>query len=249
MRRKSAAVPAKASAKIHLRVAEQLGVAIVSGRHAPGKILLNEVEASEKLRVSRPAYREAMRMLAAKGLVRSRTKTGTCVQPRTSWHLLDPDVLAWMFHDEPDPGFVTQLFELRAIIEPAASALAAERRTAVQLQRLQQALEGMERNGLDTAEGRAADQAFHAEILTATGNEALMGLINSISASIRWTTMFKFRNSRKVRDSMPDHRRLYAAIVKGNAEAARKASLELVHLAHKDTQLTMRDSSRRKRQR
>ncbi len=236
-----------ASRRIHHRIAQELGVAIVTGRRAPGSSLANEIKASKKLGVSRAAYREAVRILIAKGLIQSKTKTGTKVAPRKCWHLLDPDVLGWMFHDQPNPDFVRQLFELRAVIEPAASALAAERRTTTQLVRLNQALEEMARNGLNTPEGQQADQAFHAEILTATGNETVAALIESISASIRWTTLFKFRSSRKVRDSMPDHRRVYAAIAKGDAAAARDASLELVRLAHEDTKLTFRVRRRQTR--
>ena len=92
-----------------------LGEAIVSGRYAPGDVLNNEIDASEQLNVSRSAYREAIRILAAKGLVESRPKTGTRVLPRNRWNLLDPDVLAWAFSGEPDIHFVRSLFELRSI--------------------------------------------------------------------------------------------------------------------------------------
>lgn len=233
-------------ARIHGRIAEELGIAIVSGRQPSGSVLLNEIEASEKLGISRPAYREAMRILSAKGLVQSRPKTGTRVTPRSTWNLLDPDVLAWMFHGEPNPEFVRQLFELRAVIEPAAAAFAAERRTSAQLGRMGHAMEEMARHGVSTPEGSAADQAFHAEILVATGNETLMALINSISASVRWTTIFKFRGGRKVRDPIPDHRRLYAAIAEGNSEAARVASLELLDLALNDAKQALGERNGRR---
>ena len=64
--------------------------------------------------------REAIQVLTAKGLVESRPKAGTRVLPRNRWNLLDPDVLAWAFAGEPDIQFVRDLFELRAIVEPAA---------------------------------------------------------------------------------------------------------------------------------
>lgn len=65
------------SGRIHGSIARALGIAIVSGQHQPGDVLNNEIDASEKLHVSRSAYREAIRILAAKGLVESRPKTGT----------------------------------------------------------------------------------------------------------------------------------------------------------------------------
>lgn len=225
--------------RLHGRIAEDLGIAIVSGRQPSGSVLLNEIEASEKLGVSRPAYREAMRILSAKGLVQSRPKTGTRVTARADWNLLDPDVLAWMFHGEPNPEFVRQLFELRAVIEPAAAAFAAQRRTTTQLARMGHALEEMARHGVGSPEGSAADQAFHAEILVATGNETLMALITSIAASVRWTTLFKFRGGREVRNSIPDHQKLYAAIAASDSEAARAASFELVELALEDAKVAM----------
>src|SRR5690606_10622298 len=81
----------------HRMVADELGIAILSGEHAPGAVLPSELEASVTMGVSRSAYREAIRTLAAKGMVESRPKAGTRVTPRSRWHLLDPEVLAWIF--------------------------------------------------------------------------------------------------------------------------------------------------------
>lgn len=221
--------------RIHARVAEELGIAIVTGRYAPGATLPSELEASERLSVSRPAYREAVRILAAKGLVRSRPKTGTTVNPRETWNLLDPDVLAWMFQGEPSKAFIQNLFELRSIIEPAAAALAAERRSAVQLSRMGYALEQMARFGVESPEGRQADEEFHSEMLRATGNEAVTALADTISAGIRWSVIFKLKGRKTLRDAVPDHRAVYAAIADRDSERARGAMLELLRLALDDT--------------
>jgi DNA-binding FadR family transcriptional regulator len=70
-------------------------VLIVSGHYQPGDLLGNEITFSEQLKISRSAYREAMRILAAKGLVQSRPKTGTRINPRTQWHLMALLYLAW----------------------------------------------------------------------------------------------------------------------------------------------------------
>src|SRR5580704_5039732 len=118
----------KRSLRLHGTIAQDIGMRIVSGRLSPGRVLNGEIEASARLRVSRTAYREAVRILAAKGLVESRPKLGTRVSDPGQWHLLDPDVLGWMFTSRPDAEVLKGLFELRAIIEPAASALAASRR-------------------------------------------------------------------------------------------------------------------------
>lgn len=225
--------------RIHGRIADDLGIAIVNGQHVPGSTLPNEIEASEKLHVSRSAYREAVRILAAKGLVESRPKAGTRVSLRRRWNLLDPDVLAWMFESDPGEEFISGLFELREIVEPHAAALAAQRRTTAQLSRMGHALEEMARHGLSAAQGRAADQAFHEEILNATGNELLMTLTSTIGAAIRWTTIFKQRRDRLPRDPIPEHRKLYAAIVEGDAGLAMQATRELIELALQDTKRSL----------
>ena len=93
---------ARKKLRLHGSIARDLGVQIVSGHYEPGHVLDGEIEASERLEVSRTAYREAMRILAAKGLVESRPKVGTRVSPQARWHLLDPDVLSWIFAGEPD---------------------------------------------------------------------------------------------------------------------------------------------------
>jgi DNA-binding FadR family transcriptional regulator len=230
----------KAKLRIHGRIADDLGVAILSGKHEPGSILTTEVEAAEKLGISRTAYREAIRFLVAKGLVESRPKVGTRVTDREQWHVLDPDVLRWVFQTEPSEQFIQELFELRAILEPQAAALAAKRRSIQQLSRMGHALEEMTRQGLATAAGQAADQAFHEEILRATGNTTLMALTTTIGAAVHWTTVFKQRSKGLPRDPMPEHRRVYAAIADGDPDRALEGANELLQLALQDTRASLR---------
>ena len=117
----------KRSLRLHGTIAQDIGVRIVTGQLPPGHVLDGEIEASARLRVSRTAYREAVRILAAKGLVVSRPKLGTRVSEPDRWQLLDPDVLGWMFTTSPDETVLNSLFELRTIVESAACALAATR--------------------------------------------------------------------------------------------------------------------------
>lgn len=223
----------------HVKLAKELGVAIVTGIHPPGSVLSGEVDFAEQMGVSRSVVREALRTLAAKGLLDSRPKAGTRVRERQHWNLLDPDLLAWMFEAPPPPGFVRSLFQLRMIVEPAAAELAAVGRSARQLSRLGHSLEMMAQWGLDTPEGQAADQQFHATILEATGNELLVSLSGSISAAVRWTTIFKYRASRRPRDPMPQHRALFEAIAAGDAPGANEATAALVRQAQLDTEAAL----------
>ncbi|WP_010186427.1 FCD domain-containing protein [Sphingomonas sp. PAMC 26605] len=220
-------------------IAHKLGVAIVSGEFAPGETLSSEVVFAETLDVSRSAYREAIQVLIAKGLVESRPKTGTRVLPRDRWNLLDPDVLGWAFAGEPDPQLVRSLFELRAIIEPAAAAIAATKRDRDDIKRMKDALAAMRRYSLATELGRAADRQFHDAILRATRNDALTVLSASIGAAVSWTTHFKQRMRTLPRNPIPDHALVCDAIVAGDAEAARAAMRRLVDQALEDTQSAM----------
>ncbi|MEH3122959.1 MAG: FadR/GntR family transcriptional regulator [Sphingomonas phyllosphaerae] len=225
--------------RLHGAIAHKLGTAIVSGEYAPGDTLSGEVAFSEALDVSRSAYREAMQVLAAKGLVESRPKAGTRVLPRERWNLLDPDVLAWAFAGAPDIQFVRALFELRAIVEPAAAGLAAQRRDRNDLKAMKDALAAMRRHTLATEPGRAADKEFHNAVLRATRNDALMVLSASIGAAIHWTTQFKQRARALPRNPIPDHVRVHDMIAAGDVVGATAAMRTLVDLALEDTKSAM----------
>lgn len=221
--------------RIHGTIARDIGIRIVSGVHKPGEILDGEVAASDQLHVSRTAYREAVRILAAKGLVESRPKTGTRVSERSNWQLLDPDVLSWLFELEPDEGMLAALFELRKIVEPQAAALAAKRRAPEHLERMERALDLMGKHTLGTEEGRAADQDFHAALLDASGNPFLTTLTSSVGAAVAWTTVFKQRIDPQPRDPVPDHQHVYDAVAAGDETAAHQAMTKLVEMAFEDT--------------
>ena len=222
--------------RLHGAIARKLGVAIVSGAYKPGDVLDNEIAFSEQLNVSRTAYREAVRILAAKGLVESRPKTGTRVSRRGRWNFLDPEVLSWFFEaPRPSPELVRGIFELREIVEPAAAALAAERRDIEDVARMRRSLMEMERHGLDKEEGRNADREFHDAIIEAARNDPLQTLASGIGAAVRWTTIFKQRRRKLPRNPMPEHWRVFDAIAAGDPELARAAMKELVRLALEDT--------------
>jgi DNA-binding FadR family transcriptional regulator len=197
-------------------------------------VLGGEIEASAALGVSRTAYREAIRILSAKGLVESRPKAGTRVLPRRHWNMLDPDVLAWTFEGEPDTEFILDLFELRAIIEPRRRTLAAQRRGAEDVEAMRTALADMARYTLAAAEGRAADQLFHRAILKAARNEPLAALASTVGAAVHWTTVFKQRERELPRDPLP----ITYACARRSPPAmpadAREAMSELLRLALAD---------------
>jgi DNA-binding FadR family transcriptional regulator len=217
--------------RLYGAIAHKLGAAILAGEYSPGDVLSGEIVFSELLDVSRSAYREAIQVLAAKGLVESRPKAGTRVLPRNRWNLLDPEVLGWAFAGQPDIAFVRSLFELRAIV--------AERRDKAALKTMREALAGMTRHTLASEAGRMADRDFHNAILHATGNDALIVLSASVCAAVSWTTQFKHRQRDLPRNPIPDHRRVLDAIAASDPAAASEAMRLLVELALEDTRQSM----------
>src|SRR5918992_1302910 len=109
---------------LHGQVVQEVGRRIVSGAEPPGSILdIEHLEAT--FDVSKTVVREALKVLAAKGLVDARPKRGTFVRPRADWSLLDPDLLRWQFESSARDQFLTNLHEVRLIVEPAGALLAA----------------------------------------------------------------------------------------------------------------------------
>ena len=221
-------------------LAQQLAVRILTGELPEGHVFPGEVEYAAQLGISRSVLREAFRILTAKGLVDGRPKAGTRVRPRREWSLLDPDLLAWQFEAEPSLKFLRDLFELRLLVEPGAAALAAERRSKEQVERMRRALAIMARESLGTEAGRLADQHFHMSMLEATRNDAIVALASSIMAAIAWTTLYKQRKRALPRDPLPDHRAVFEAIAAADATRARTAMAELVRLALADTEVALR---------
>lgn len=225
--------------RLHRSVAHTLGTAILSGEYAPGHTFSGEIEFSKTLHVSRTTYREAIQVLIGKGLVETRPKIGTRILPRSRWNLLDPDVLAWSCADGPDIDFIHNLFELRAIVEPAAAAFAALRRDRSDLKAMKDSLAGMRRHTLATEAGRTADRDFHAAILHATRNDALIVLSTGVGVAVGWTTQFKQYAPGLPRNSISDHVRVYDEIAAGDPARASGAMRTLVELALQDTKLAM----------
>ncbi len=221
--------------RIHGSLARRLAIDILNGKYGSGDILPHQLDAIEALNISRTPYREALKILAAKGFVESRPKRGTVVCERARWNLLDPEVMGWMFQTTPSPEFIDGLFELRLINEPAAAELAAERRTDDEVRRLKQSLDIMGAETLATEKGRLADLEFHKVLLLATRNEVLISLNSSIAAAIAWSTRLKSTDPKDSRDSFVDHARVYEAVAAKNIKEARWAMESLIRLAREDT--------------
>ena len=159
------------------QVAQELGQRIVRGDYLPGDALPSEADLSTDLQVSRTVVREALKGLAAKGLIRSRPRVGSVVQPGHAWERLDSDILAWSTQGEQFKVFLNQLTEARRIIEPDAARFAATRATPEELRQISATFSAMENAVSDPSAFLAHDLAFHEAIIQASHNDLLAGLL------------------------------------------------------------------------
>jgi GntR family transcriptional regulator, galactonate operon transcriptional repressor len=235
---------------LHGQVVELIGQRIVQGRYPPGSALHPE-SFEQELDVSKTAVREALRVLAAKGLIESRQKRGTIIRPRARWNLLDGDVLRWQGAHEPTSRFLENLAEVRAIVEPAAARLAARRREDADLAALVAALDEMTEAGTDTVAAVEADLAFHRALLAAAHNELLGGMEVVVEAGLRLRDQI-VHGGEDWADPVPAHRAVVDAIDARDAEGAAEAADALLAQASADlasTQRSTRPAARKPRRR
>jgi DNA-binding FadR family transcriptional regulator len=227
---------------LHGRVVHEIGLRIVSGQFNPGEVLPNEAELGEELAVSRSVLRESMKVLAGKGLVEVRTKTGTRVRPRRDWHLLDPDVLSWQFEEAVRPKDLYDLVELRLIVEPSAAHLAAERHTEEELQAIKASFVKMEEHVADPESFIAADLEFHRAIFDASANEFLQQIVNVIGVALRAARRVHTREPARYEPSLLLHQAVLVAITAGNGPRAADAMRVLIEGARRDMEHYLKDA-------
>lgn len=209
---------------LHSDVLWDLGFAIVSGQYKQGAILPPDIDLLDQFRVSRTVLREALKTLAAKGLIEARARIGTRVLPRNRWNLFDADVLAWHFELGPEVSFLQSLAEVRIGIEIEAAALAAERRTDEQAKMLLDTVERMA--AAETPEDFARhDLDFHKSVADASGNPFMA----SISALVEMALTAAFTISSPVNEpealsqTVMVHRNIANAILEKHPDGAREA--------------------------
>jgi GntR family transcriptional regulator, galactonate operon transcriptional repressor len=213
--------------RIHA-VLTALGTEIAQDVIPVGTALPPEHDLEIRFGVGRGVVREAVKTLAAKGLVSVRPRHGTHVLPRRDWSLFDRDVLSWLVgKDEPDRELLLAIQEVRSIIEPAAAALAARRATKTDRQRINAALVAMETSH-DQASAIAADKAFHLAILDATQNPVLQGFRSAIDTILGAVFLVAVGSPGWFEDNLPNHAAAARAIDAGNADEARVAMTQVL---------------------
>lgn len=217
---------------LHGQLVDALGRDIVSGHYpAGGTIDVAAVQAERN--VSKTALREALRVLGAKGLVDARQKRGTIVPPRSSWDLLDPDVLRWQVDAGGGTATLDALAEVRAIVEPAAARLAAQRRSEEDLRALEAALDDMVEAAGDPHAHAVADVAFHRILLAASGNE-LLGSIGAVFEAVLRARDELVHGAARRDDFLAPHAAVLDAVRDRRPEEAEAAMLCLLAQSHSD---------------
>lgn len=221
---------------LHSLLVNQLGALIVSGRVGANDNLPPEEELSQRFGVSRTVIREALRVLAAKGLVESRPKTGTRVRPREDWSLLDPAILEWQQTVGPTRIFLHEFEEIRSLLEPYAAQLAADRASDEQIDLISRAYQDMAA-AVEAGDDEAfieADVGFHRAIFAAGDNQLLRQMGNAVTTLLEVRHAGHDRIPRDISATLPEHEEVMAAIQRHDAAAAQKAMLTLVDQAAAD---------------
>lgn len=225
---------------LYNRVAQDLGERIVRGEYKPGTLLPNEAECGQIYGASRTAVREAVKMLSAKGLVSSRPKIGSRVEPRAAWNLLDRDVLAWYCETVDFTRVARDVQQIRFMIEPEAAALAAMNRSAEHLAEIEAAFSGMAA-ATSQEEWNVSDVRFHLGILNASGNDFIVPFGRAIESLLANLFMFTTAVARKFNQALPQHDLILKAIRDRKPDAARRAARRLLAA----TEQTIENSKRR----
>jgi GntR family transcriptional repressor for pyruvate dehydrogenase complex len=218
-RRRAAGVTGDAIERIRERIA--------SGEWGPGTRLPRENDLARQLGLSRSSLREAVRALSLARVLEVRQGDGTYVSSLDPGELLAPTLSATSLLRGRT---VLELFEVRRLLEPEATALAARRVDDALVAALAAELDAMVAAGDRADELVKADEAFHDVIAGASGNSVLRALLRSLSTRTARARLWHGIAERGALDlAREEHKRIYDAIAAGDAELARASAL--LHIA------------------
>lgn len=203
--------------KLYEDIIKQILGMIRSGELKPGDKLPPERSLCEQLSVSRAAIREALRVLESLGYVESRVGDGTFVRAISLDDLIDP--FSDIFSQNGD--VISNLVEVRLILEPQIAAIAARRITPAQVSKLTAILDAMEREIAAGAFGIPEDEQFHMELVRSTNNEALTTIYEMCRKLLSETiTAVLQKQPDQPRIALREHRKILEAIEAKDGETA-----------------------------
>lgn len=206
------------------QLAALLSRQIASGAFPPGTRLPSEAALAARYRVSRSVVREALSQLKYDGILVSRQGFGAIVvgsAGRGSFRVAEASRLK--------PRELVDIYEMRAILEAEAAALAALRRTPAQLRGLAACLGRMARAVEEQTDGTEHDVRFHRTLARMSGNRYLRDLMDYLQARlfqvIQTARAHSSRESGLPRLVQKEHEAIFAAVAAGDAEGARHSCL------------------------
>jgi DNA-binding FadR family transcriptional regulator len=215
--------------RLYDQLTRQIALGIMRGKIGRGESgLSTEGDLCRHFSVSRTILRESVKVLAAKGLIELRPKTGIRVRPRDEWNLVDPDLLIWLCEAGVDEDFVRDLCEVRLIVEPAAAELAAARATAKEVEAILHYYDRIESNPDNEAARLEADRNFHATIFAACHNVFLTQMNTTVGVALRATQRIGVHLPEVMQESVRAHKEVADAIAAHDRAGARAAMERLV---------------------
>lgn len=197
---------------------ERIKEMILAGELGPGDRLPKEADFAERLGLSRNSLREAVKALSLIRVLDVRQGDGTYVTSLRPELLLDTLGFVLDFHRNDS---VLGLLEVRRILEPAATAMAAYHMRDEEIAELHELLEAME-NTKEVPDLIAVEVQFHHRIAAGSGNIVLATLVDSLSPpTIRARTYHQLTEPGAVERSHEQHRAIVQALESRQAEVAR----------------------------
>jgi DNA-binding FadR family transcriptional regulator len=205
---------------------EKIKGMIVDGELRPGDRLPREADLAERLGLSRNSLREAVRALSLIHVLDVRQGDGTYVTSLEPAVLLDAMGFVIDFHRDDT---VLEFLEVRRILEPAATALAAGRMDVRQVAELHALLDALGPNP-SVEELVRGDLEFHRLIALGSGNQVLCSLVEGISGPTQRARIWRgLTQEDAVRRTLSEHRAITEAIAAGQPDVAR--AWATVHIA------------------
>ena len=204
--------------RIFEQIIEQIEAQIVSGSLKPGDQLPSERQISELMGVHRHSVREALKILEYLGILESKSWLGTIVSTNRNDSLIERISKASNFHPKK---LISELMELRWMLEPKIAALAAQKATDNDLKVIEHSLNLLEKKKDTIDIGFNTDKQFHLAIVRATHNETLLGITEPIMEMLMGFRERLAEVPGRRKKANKEHRLIYEAIRHHNAGKAR----------------------------
>ena len=201
------------------QVAEQIRRLISSGALKPGDLLPPERELAAKLGVGRSSIRDAVRTLEVMGILEPRQGHGTVVRDLSADALVVPLSLVLTRKRE----LVTELLDVRRMIEPGLAARAAKNATAEEIAKMGEILERHEAKLRRGEQAIDEDSDFHYTMALASRNSVVLRVLDVLMDLLRESRSRSLQVPGRPKRSFEGHRRILRAIQRHDARAAEAA--------------------------